>query len=145
MCRSKFYRIMLSVACFSTKTSYYQYCYLHWTSGDHLHELVREVLSVDLVDVEICNDNLISLQSQVFYDVAMHIHFDNAQPRPNLDEFSGKLKQAKGRMRATSFSRKSLRRWAKPRRMMGNHGRKIDKTALVKSYISLKGTQTKMV
>jgi hypothetical protein len=54
---------MSFVACSSTKTNFYTIAIcIDYLSGDHFHELVREVLPIDLVDVEICDGKVINLQ-----------------------------------------------------------------------------------
>jgi len=47
---------------FLYKDKLLHHCYLHSLSGDDSRELVREVLPIDLVDVEIWNGRAISLQ-----------------------------------------------------------------------------------
>jgi hypothetical protein len=80
-------------------------------SDDDLQELAAQVLPMDLVDVEVGDGKTVNFQvyvfdtekylrhgrcerdawwyygqSEVSYDVAMHVHFDHAQPKLNPEE-----------------------------------------------------------
>jgi hypothetical protein len=80
-------------------------------AGDDFQELAGQVLPMDLVDVEVGDSKIVNFQvyvfdtgkylrhgrwerdawwyygqSEVSYDVAMHVHFNDAQPKLSLDD-----------------------------------------------------------